>query len=112
MRALRWVVGLLIIGALFYYNFFLFEAPILVKLINVSLFSAVFVLFRVVRGPSAADRIVAVEILGILIIGMLALIGLHYEQGFFMDVALIWALLSFVASLAFSKTLEGRRLDD
>ena len=112
MRVLRWVIGLAVIGTLFYLNFFIYEAPLLVKLINVSLFSAVFVLYRVVVGPSAADRIVATEILGILIIGMLALVGLHYEQGFFLDVALIWALLSFVASLAFSKVLEGRRIDD
>jgi multicomponent Na+:H+ antiporter subunit F len=112
MRVLRWIIGLVVIGALFYFNFFIYEAPLLVKLINVSLFSAVFVLYRVVVGPSAADRIVATEILGILIIGMLALVGLYYKQGFFMDVALIWALLSFVASLAFSKVLEGRQIDD
>ena len=54
----------------------------------------------------------AVDILGVLIIGMLALFGLFYDQGFFLDIALIWALLSFVSSLAFAKILEGRRLDD
>lgn len=112
MRAVRWTIGVLVLGVLGYLNFFVYEAPLLVKLINVSLFAILFVLFRVVVGPSAADRIVAVEILGILTIGILALIGLYYEQGFFLDVALIWALLSFVASLAFSKALEGRRLDD
>jgi multicomponent Na+:H+ antiporter subunit F len=112
MRILRWLVGVIILGVLAYLNFFVFEAPLLVKLINVSLFSAVFVLYRVVRGPSPADRVIAVDILGILIIGVLALIGLFYDEGFFMDIALIWALLSFVASLAFAKTLEGRGLDD
>lgn len=112
MRVIRWAIGLAVLGVLSYLNFLVFEAPLLVKLINVSLFSVLFVLYRVVFGPSAADRIVAVEILGILIIGMLAMIGLFYKQGFFMDVALIWALLSFIASLAFAKILEGRRLDD
>ncbi|MBN2000426.1 multiple resistance and pH regulation protein F, partial [candidate division KSB1 bacterium] len=29
-----------------------------------------------------------------------------------MDIALIWALLSFIASLAFAKILEGRSLDE
>jgi multicomponent Na+:H+ antiporter subunit F len=76
------------------------------------MFCALFVLFRVVFGPSSADRIVAVDILGILIIGMLALLGLFYNQNFFIDIALIWALLSFIASLAFAKILEGRQLDD
>ncbi len=112
MRVARWFAGVAVLGALAYLNFFVFRAPILVKLINVSLFSSLFVLFRVIRGPSPADRIVAVDILGILSVGVLALIGLHYDQGFFMDIALIWALLSFVASLAFAKILEGRRLDD
>ena len=112
MRAARWTIGVIALGVLGYLNFFVFEAPLLVKLINISLFSALFVLFLVIVGPSAADRIVAVEILGILTIGILALVGLHYRQGFFLDIALIWALLSFVASLAFSKALEGRRLDD
>jgi multicomponent Na+:H+ antiporter subunit F len=112
MKILRWLAGAVVIGALAYLNFAVFKAPFLVRLINVSLFSALFVLYRVVRGPSPADRIIAVDILGILIVGVLALIGLFYNQGFFMDIALIWALLSFVASLAFAKALEGRRLDD
>ncbi len=112
MRVVRWLAGTVAVGVLAYLNFFVFRAPILIKLINVSLFSALFILFRVIRGPSPADRVIAVDILGVLIIGVLALLGLHYDQGFFMDIALIWALLSFVASLAFAKILEGRRLDD
>ncbi len=112
MKFLRWIIGLIIIGAFFYFDFFVYEGTLVIKIINVSLFCAVFVLIRVIFGPSPADRIVAVDILGILIIGMLALLGLYFDRGFFMDVALIWALLSFVASLAFAKILEGRRLDE
>lgn len=112
MKILRWIIGLIIIASFVYYNFFVYEVGLLIKMINVGLFCSLFVLFRVIFGPSAADRIIAVEILGILIIGMLAIMGLFYEQGFFMDIALIWALLSFIASLAFSKILEGRQLDE
>ncbi|HDP68696.1 MAG TPA: multiple resistance and pH regulation protein F, partial [Candidatus Marinimicrobia bacterium] len=53
-----------------------------------------------------------VDIMGILIVGLLALFGLAQKQSFFMDIGLIWALLSFIASLAFAKILEGRYLDD
>lgn len=112
MRVLRWLVGLVLIAAFGYFNFFMYSGPIYFKLINVILVSALFVLFRVIFGPSPADRIVAVDILGILIVGMLAILGLHYDQGFLMDIGLIWALLSFIASLAFAKILEGRSLDD
>ncbi|MBN2104927.1 multiple resistance and pH regulation protein F [bacterium] len=112
MKIIRWLLGLMIIGLFIIFNFFIYQGPILFKLINVSLFCTLFVLFRVLFGPSPADRIVAVDILGILIIGLLALLGLHYKTDFYMDIALIWALLSFIASLAFSKILEGRSLDD
>jgi len=112
MRLLRWFVGVLIIAAFLYGNFFIYSGVILYKLINVILFCALFILFRVIFGPSPADRIVAVDIMGILIVGLLALLGLAYDQSFFMDIGLIWALLSFIASLAFAKVLEGRYLDE
>ena len=112
MRQIRWLLGLIIIAAFMYGNFYVYDAPILYKLVNVILFCVLFVLFRVLFGPTAADRIVAVDIMGILVIGLLALLGLAYKQSFFMDIGLIWALLSFIASLAFAKILEGGYLDD
>lgn len=112
MKFLRWLVGLVIITLFFYANFVMYQGDLFFKLINVILFSSLFVLLRVIFGPSPADRIVAVDILGVLIVGMLALIGLYYDNDFFVDIGLIWALLSFIASLAFAKILEGRSLDD
>lgn len=112
MKTVRWLIGLILLALFFYFNFFYFEAEIYVKLINVILLGSVLVLLRVIFGPTPADRVVAVDILGVLIIGMLALWGLHYDQSFFLDIGLIWALLSFIATLAFAKTLEGRQLDE
>lgn len=112
MRLLRWIAGLIIIAAFVYFDFFIYDGVLLLKLINVSLFSILFILVRVMIGKTAADRIVAVDILGVLSIGILALTGLFYDESFFMDIGLIWALLSFIATLSFAKILEGRSLDD
>jgi multicomponent Na+:H+ antiporter subunit F len=112
MKVFRWIIGVVIILAFLYVNFWRLEMDLIVKLINVILFCSLFVLFRVIVGPSPADRIVAVDILGVLIIGLLALMGIMNDQSFFLDIGLIWALMSFIASLAFSKILEGRSLDD
>jgi multicomponent Na+:H+ antiporter subunit F len=112
MKILRWITGLIIFSAFFIFNFFIYDADLIIKLMNVILFSTILVLLRVIFGPTAADRIIAVDILGILIVGLLALSGLYYNQNFFIDIALIWALLSFIASIAFAKILEGRQLDD
>jgi multicomponent Na+:H+ antiporter subunit F len=112
MKLIFWIIGLAFFTAFFVWNFFFYDGELLLKLINVILFSSTMVLIRVIFGPSAADRIVAVDILGILIVGLLALTSLYYKEGFFIDIALIWALLSFIATLAFAKVLEGRQLDD
>lgn len=112
MRVLKWIIGLIIFAAFFYFNFFIYNGELLFKLINVILFSSLMILLRVMFGPTAVDRIVAVDILGVLAIGLLALLGLHFKESFFMDIGLIWALLSFIATIAFSKILEGRQLDD
>jgi multicomponent Na+:H+ antiporter subunit F len=112
MKLVKWTAGLIFFILFFIWNFFIYDAELIPKLINVLLLSSTMVLLRVLIGPSAADRIVAVDILGILIVGLLALTGLYYKQNFFIDIALIWALLGFIATLAFSKVLEGRQLDD
>ena len=112
MKVISWLMGLLIFTVFFYFNFFVYDGELLFKLINVLLFSSLLILIRVMLGPTPADRIVAVDILGVLIIGLLALFGLHYKESFFMDIGLIWALLSFIATLGFAKILEGRNLDD
>lgn len=112
MKVIKWTAGLIIFLAFFILNFFIFQGELIFKLINVILFSALLILFRVMFGPTAADRVVAVDILGVLVVGFLALFGLYYNQNFFMDIALIWALLSFIATIGFAKILEGRQLDD
>jgi multicomponent Na+:H+ antiporter subunit F len=112
MKIIKWIIGLVIFAAFFYFNFFVYDGDLMLKFINVILFSSLLVLIRVIIGPTAADRIVSVDILGVLIIGLTALLSLYYDESFFIDVGLIWALLSLIATLAFSKVLEGRQLDD
>ncbi len=69
-------------------------------------------LYRIGRGPSAPDRTVAIDILGIVIVGFCALLSLETGKDFYLNIALAWALLSFIGSLALAKFLEGRSFDD
>jgi len=89
MKILKWIIGLIIFAAFFYFNFFIYEVELLLQLINVILFSSLLVLIRVIIGPTAADRIVSVDILGILIIGLTALLSIYYNESFFIDIGLI-----------------------
>ena len=69
-------------------------------------------LYRMLRGPTSADRIVALDILGILVIGVCAFATFFVPRRFLMDIALSWAILGFVGTLALAKYLEGKQFDE
>lgn len=54
-------------------------------------------LFRAVKGPSTADRIIAVNMIGTIVIMMIVILSMMMNAGFLIDIALIYALLSFLA---------------
>jgi multicomponent Na+:H+ antiporter subunit F len=69
-------------------------------------------LYRILRGESAADRAVAVDILGIVVVGFAALLALKEQAGYLMDIAIAWTLQSFIAVIALAKYLEGKHFDE
>ena len=71
-----------------------------------------FCLFRIANGPTAADRMVAIDILGTVVVGFVAIMTVMTGKAYLLDVALVWALVSFVATLALAKYLVGKRLDE
>ena len=69
-------------------------------------------LYRVGRGPTAPDRMAAVDILGTLVVGFVAILAAASGKAYLLDVAIVWALVSFIGTISLSKFLEGRPLDD
>lgn len=69
-------------------------------------------LYRVARGPTAPDRSVAIDVLGTVVVGFVAIVTAVSGKAFLLDVALVWALISFVGTLALAKYLLGNRMDD
>ena len=69
-------------------------------------------LVRIAQGPTPPDRTVAIDILGTLIVGFFALYSVRTGEGFYMNVALVWALISFIGTMAVAKFLEGRGFDE
>lgn len=64
-------------------------------------------LWRFVKGPAAADRVVAFDSLTIISITGILLVALAEGRGIFLDVALIYALLSFLGVIVIARYLEG-----
>ena len=68
----------------------------------------VLALIRFARGPSALDRVVAFDVLTIISITFIVLAALIEQRGIYLDVALVYALLSFLGVIAIARYLEGR----
>ncbi len=65
-----------------------------------------FALYRFVRGPSPADRVVAFDVMTIIAVTAIALIALLEGRGIYLDVALVYALLSFLGVIVIARYLE------
>ncbi len=84
---------------------------ILIEIVVIVLFAIVICAIRAVLGPTAPDRVVAIDGITALMIASLVILGVYYQASIFLDVALVYALLSFLGTLAISKYLEGRGIE-
>lgn len=63
---------------------------------------------RLVRGPTLPDRVVALDLIGTLGMGMIAVYAIARNLPVLLDVAIVLALLSFLGTIAFARYLERR----
>ncbi|NRG44390.1 Na(+)/H(+) antiporter subunit F1 [Bacillus sp. CRN 9] len=63
-------------------------------------------LYRVIKGPTLPDRIVALDALGVNIVAMVALVCIALDTNAFLEVILLFGILAFIGTVAFSKYLE------
>ena len=74
--------------------------------------SATLCLYRIFRGPTAPDRAVAIDMLGILIVGFCAILSLPTGRDWYIDIGIAWTLQSFIGIMALAKYLEGKDFDE
>ena len=70
----------------------------------------VIVVIRVFMGPGAPTRLVAFDTANTLVVASLVLAGMMFGQVIFIDVAIVYALLSFVMTLYVAKYIQGDKL--
>jgi multicomponent Na+:H+ antiporter subunit F len=67
----------------------------------------VIVVIRVFMGPGAPTRLVAFDTANTLVVASLVLGGMMFDQVIFIDVAIVYALLSFAMTLYVAKYIQG-----
>jgi len=74
--------------------------------------SLVFVFVRFFKGPTIVDRVIALDLIVTIGIGIISVYSIIYNQPNFLDIALILALIAFLGTVAFTYYLEKRDKDD
>ena len=113
MKVFRWFIGMIfLVGIVILIVIrplpFLFYPDLpyigfLGRVLYIIILACILCLYRVWRGPTAADRIVAVDILGIMIVGLCAVLTISTGRSWYIDIGIAWALQSFICALALSK---------
>ncbi|MBN2042998.1 MAG: cation:proton antiporter [Candidatus Aenigmarchaeota archaeon] len=63
-------------------------------------------LIRVLLGPTLPDRVVAMDAISTMIIALMVVSGFSFRETIFVDVAIVYAMLSFVSTLYVSRYIE------
>ncbi|MCH8555048.1 MAG: cation:proton antiporter [Schleiferiaceae bacterium] len=74
--------------------------------------SMLLVFYRFLKGPSMADRIVSLDLMITIGIGIMSIYAIVNDQSSFLDIAMIFALIAFLGTIAFAYYLEKRNRND
>lgn len=82
-------------------------------MINVVVFSLVglgilFAAIRLVKGPSAANRVVSLDTMNIIVVGLIVLLANLFENSLYLDIAIVYGILAFLETIVFARYLEGK----
>lgn len=72
--------------------------------------SVALIFVRLVLGPSLPDRVVALDMMTVAIVAFCCIAAIRYDTPAFLDVALVLALVSFLATVALARFAERQRI--
>ena len=82
-------------------------ADIIYQIAGAIALAAVLLAFvRMIKGPSSADRVVALDVMTIISISLIVFLALILKRSIYIDIALVYGLISFVGVVAIARYLE------
>ena len=70
------------------------------------LISMVLVLWRMAMGPTAADRVIALDLLSMLVVAFLVTVSMHAQETSYLDVAIAYACIAFLGTVALARYIS------
>lgn len=68
-----------------------------------------FTLIRFIKGPSLSDKVVSLDTFNMIVIGVIAMLALLFNNNLYLDIVIIFAILSFLETIVFARYLEGKK---
>ena len=81
------------------------EITYIIAIVLISL-SLILSMARLVKGPTAADRVLALDTMSVIVTAALTLLAYYYQRYIYVDVALIYAVLGFIGVIIIARYLE------
>nr|WP_221638798.1 Na(+)/H(+) antiporter subunit F1 [Listeria grandensis] len=63
-------------------------------------------LYRILKGPTTSDKVVALDSIGMNLVAIVALLSMLLDTSAYLDVILLIALLAFIGTVSFAKFIE------
>ncbi len=70
------------------------------------LISMILVLWRLSKGPTAADRVISMDLLSVLVVAFLVTLSFHTRQTSYLDVAIAYACIAFLGTIALARFIQ------
>ena len=83
------------------------DQPVFLAVMGALFLAVLMAIIRVVKGPTAPDRAVGLDTINTIVIVSMVLFGAYVESVIYIDVAIVYALLSYISTLFIAKYLEG-----
>lgn len=64
-------------------------------------------LVRAIKGPKVTDRIIAVNMMGTMVMVIIGILAVKMQEGYLVDICLIYAMISFLAVVVLTKVYTG-----
>jgi multicomponent Na+:H+ antiporter subunit F len=84
------------------------EWAVSISLVNLSL-GLLLAFIRLAKGPSLPDRVVSLDLIGILSAGIIAVYSVAVDQPQYLDVAITLTLIAFISTVAFARYVQQTR---
>ena len=63
---------------------------------------------RFFKGPKLGDRVVGLDTMNMIVIGLIVILSKVFESSLYLDIAIVYGILAFLETIVFARYLEGK----